>query len=193
MISRIFHGINKRLKAYYMTHIMNKKTPELEFPMEDYEVNGDGFGVDCTFNGVHWGQHMGEDCNAREGTKVMAIGRGVVVYAGSHPGKPKKPNWGNIIVIAHRNPDTNKVFFSVYGHVYQLQVEVGDSVVKGDVIAEIAPPLTPENGWWEEPHLHLGIYVGPWRGNVLPGYYRKDQALTHPEYWRNPTEFIQAY
>jgi murein DD-endopeptidase MepM/ murein hydrolase activator NlpD len=181
---------------------------KLDLPLDDYAVNGDGFLKDCTFKGVHWGLHLGEDSNVPAGTKVKAIGRGRVVYSASHPGKVVEEkgeirlhrNWGNIIIIAHKNPKTKKIFCSVYGHLQKRLKNKGDRVEIGEVIGTIAEANTPENGLWEEAHLHFAIYTGPYpwvradkEGSpltVLPGYLR---PVTRLEWWGNPTEFLRNY
>lgn len=192
-ISRLYRAIKKRVVAYWLVHVAYRYTPEVQFPMDEYTINGDPFGKRCEFDGRDWGFHMGEDCNKPTGTPVYAIGRGRVVYINLHPGKKEKRNWGNLIVIAHKNPITKHVFFSVYGHLANPRVKKGDAVDKGQTIAEIAPPLTAENGWWEDAHLHLGIYTGRWNGNVIPGYYREDQKLTRQKWWHDPSRFIATY
>jgi len=173
-------------------------TPYISFPLKNYEVNGTPFKKECVIDGVCWGFHLGEDCNIRAGTKVLAIGKGKVVYSALHsssrsPKRGGKRNWGNIIIIAHKDPRSKASFFSLYGHLGKRLVEKGDRVDKGDVIGTIAKGWTKENGWWSESHLHFAIYKGPWEGRVLPGYYKKDQKRTKLRYWLKPSEFIRKY
>jgi len=78
---------------------------------------------ECEYDGIFWGKHLGEDCNTRAGVKVMAVGRGKVVYSACHPGSKEKRNWGNVIIIAHKHPKTKKVFFSLYGHLAERLVK----------------------------------------------------------------------
>lgn len=112
------------------------RTPKLNFPIDNYQVSGDGFLKDCTFDRVHWGFHLGEDSNVPAGTKVKAIGIGRVVYSAPHLGKIEKEksaiklhrNWGNIIVIAHKNPKTGKIFCSIYGHLQKRFKKKGISI-----------------------------------------------------------------
>jgi murein DD-endopeptidase MepM/ murein hydrolase activator NlpD len=66
-------------------------------------------------------------------------------------------------------------------------------VVGGQVIGVVAEGLTPENGWWKIPHLHFGIYVGPWRDSVLPGYKRFEEFRTKTKWWEDPSSFIEKY
>jgi len=187
------------------------RTPKLNFPIDNYQVSGDGFLKDCTFDSVHWGFHLGEDSNVPAGTKVKAIGIGRVVYSAPHLGKIEKEksaiklhrNWGNIIIIAHKNPKTGKIFCSIYGHLQKRFKKKGERVELGEVIGIIAPANTPENGLWEESHLHFAIYAGPYpwirldkKGRlltILPGYFKKEKPLTRLSWWKNPTDFLEKY
>jgi len=173
--------------AYPFTH-------KLIFPLSDYKVDGADFGTDCTYDHVYWGIHLGEDASAPAETKVKAISRGRVVYSALHTGTPEKSNWGNIIIIAHKNPETSKIFFSLHAHLQNRLVEKGQSVKLGQVIGNIAKADTPENGMWPEEHLHFGIYTGEWKGEVLPGYLNENtKEITKLSDWKKPSEFIEKY
>jgi murein DD-endopeptidase MepM/ murein hydrolase activator NlpD len=173
-------------------------TPKLDFPLKNYKVNASWFRKKCTIDNVFWGLHLGEDCNTRAGTKVLAIGRGKVVYSALHssnksPKRGGRRNWGNIVIIAHKNPKNKKVFFSLYGHLAKRLVGKGDRVDKRKIIGRVAKGWTKENGWWSESHLHFALYKGPWERKVLPGYFRKNQKRTKLKWWLKPSEFIRNY
>jgi len=173
-------------------------TKKLDLPLKNYKINGGRFKEKYVIDNIFWGLHLGEDCNVRAGTKVLAVGRGRVVYSALHssaqsPKRGGKRNWGNIIIIAHKNPITKKVFFSLYGHLSERFIKRGDKVDKGDVIGRIAKSWTKENGWWDESHLHFALYIGPWDGKVLPGYFREGQKRTKLKYWLEPSQFIKKY
>jgi len=168
-------------------------TPKLQFPLVRYKVNSHPFKQECTYDDKYWGLHLGEDVNTKEGTAVRTIGLGKVVYSALHPGTREHGNWGNIIIIAHKNPKTKKRFFSLYAHLNHRMVQKGDSVTQDQLIGDIGKANTPENGWWKEAHLHFAIYTGLWKGKVLPGYYKKGSKQTRLSYWENPTKFIQTY
>lgn len=169
-------------------------TPKLQFPLNGYKINGRKFKEShCVYSGVDWGTHLGEDCNKRAGAKVRAIGRGRVVYSALHLGLREKRNWGNIIIIAHKNPKTYKIFFSLYAHLGERRVFKGYRVKMGDLIRIVGKSNTSDNGWWKDPHLHFAIYTGPWNGRVLPGYYKKGQKRMKLYDWKNPSEFIKNY
>ena len=168
-------------------------TPKLHFPLDNYKVNSYDFMEECTYDDVYWGFHLAEDINRRAGTSVKAAGRGRIVYAALHSGTKEHSNWGNIIIIAHKHPVKKKVFFSLYAHMRDRLVQKGDGITIGQIIGHVARANTSENGMWEDAHLHFAIYVGPWRGKALVGYYRKDQKLTRRSYWKRPTEFVKRY
>lgn len=173
-------------------------TYKLRFPLRQYRVDR-GFLKKCSYRDkknqwLDWGAHLGEDYNAEPNTAIHAIGRGKVVYSELHAGlSPSNRNWGNIIIIAHKNPVTKKIFFSLYGHLKERFVDRGDRVKFGQKIGTIAPANTKENGWWGKPHLHLAIYKGLWLNKVLPGYYKSSHKRTKIADWLKPNIFIRQY
>jgi murein DD-endopeptidase MepM/ murein hydrolase activator NlpD len=185
----------------YLAPMTYPYAPALSAPLKFYYSKGDRFGKRCTFDGKDWGIHLGEDYNCSAGTEVCAIGRGKVVYAAFHNGVRENPeenilkwrNWGGVVILGHRHAQTNQTFFSIYGHLGMIYVEKGEMVEQRSVLGKVGSANTPENGLWEEEHLHLGIYTGPWRGKILPGYFRGDQKLTRRQWWRAPSRFIQNY
>ena len=168
-------------------------TPTLEFPLKNYKVNSYHFGEHCAYNGENWGIHLGEDVNRPTGTSVKCIGRGKVIYSALHPAKDKRGNWGNIVIVAHKNPKNRKPFFSLYAHLDRRDVVKGERVSVGQPIGVVGKANSVENGMWPEAHLHFGIYCGPWKGRVLPGYHRKGDKRTRLSWWRHPTEFLRQY
>lgn len=177
-----------------------RNTPKLIFPTEDFEDKIiSRFGENDFYDGENWGTHLGTDAKVPEGTKIFSVGRGAVVYSKVHPGefspegKILKRNWGGIVIIAHKNPKNKKVFYSLYGHLGKRFVKKGDKIEMGELIGEVGKRLSESNGAWDEEHLHLAIYAGPFHGKVLPGYFKKDQVVTREEYWSDPVKFIKNY
>lgn len=163
--------------------------PQLCLPIEPYELK-DGvyqFGTRVRSRLILWARHLGDDVVAEPGTPVVAIGDGQAVWAAVRAGSEKKRNWGGLVVLAH---DT---FYSVYGHITDITVKVGERVDSGQQIGVVAAGNTPENGWWKIPHLHFGIYVGPWTNEILPGYKRPGDKRTQFTWWRDPRPFIEDY
>ncbi|WP_300017307.1 M23 family metallopeptidase [Pseudonocardia sp.] len=93
--------------------------------------------------GARWGRsHNGIDIAGPIGTPIYAVTDGVVEQAGAASG------FGLVVKIRH--PDGT---MSVYGHVNQMFVEVGDEVGAGEQIAEIG-----NRGQSTGPHLHFEIH-----------------------------------
>jgi len=171
---------------------------KLMLPVEQYEVSGYSFKEKVRRKVVLWATHLGDDVTVAAGSEVEAIGDGEVVWSEMRLGSEQKRNWGGIVVLAHGCNFQSSIFnfqtfYSVYGHLRDLQVEVGDRVVAGQKIGEVAGSYTPENGWWKIPHLHFAVYVGPWREGILPGYKRVEEFRTKVKWWRDPRSFISEY
>ncbi len=85
--------------------------------------------------------HRGIDIGAPNGTDVLAADSGKIIVAGF--GK----SYGNYVVIDHGNGYT-----SLYAHNSRLCVSVGDTVVRGQVIAKVG-----STGNSTGPHIHFEI------------------------------------
>lgn len=164
--------------------------PEFRLPVDHY-TTGDflKFGDKIRRRLILWAKHLGDDVDVPAGTTVYAVGRGKVVLSQMRLGTKEKRDWGGVVIVQHQN------FFSVSGHMENLQVNVGEQVEVGDILGVVAPGGSAANGMWREAHLHFGIYTGPWKHEILPGYYRPDAWLTRKpvtkfSYWHNPQEFI---
>lgn len=187
------------LNLMYSKIILYPVATELKFPLEEWDVNGSIFGQKESFDDKFYGEHLGEDCEVEPGTEVFSIGDGIVLYSALHtskrdPDNGGKRNWGGVIMIGHRVPNTKETFISVYGHLGQRFVKKGQIVEAGQLIGKVGKAWSAENGWWEENHLHLAILSQIWNGLVLPGYWKEGMnKLVAPEYWRAPTEFILSY
>jgi murein DD-endopeptidase MepM/ murein hydrolase activator NlpD len=104
-----------------------------------------------------WTRHQGIDLGAPKGAPVLAADSGYVVQAGwSNVG------YGNMILINHGNG-----YLTRYGHLSAFNVEVGDSVKKGQLIGRVG-----STGNSTGPHLHFEIIRGAAHRNpfgLLPG------------------------
>ena len=94
--------------------------------------------------------HSGIDVPAPSGVKVVAAGQGKIVHSGT------LGSYGKVIIVDHGGG-----IMTLYAHNSKLVVSVGDSVSKGDKIAEIG-----STGLSTGPHLHFevrkdGKYVDP--------------------------------
>ncbi|MGH9856558.1 MAG: M23 family metallopeptidase [Acidobacteriota bacterium] len=165
----------------------------LSWPLESYTVKGYRFGQRVRSRVILWARHLGDDILTKAGTSIVAIGDGKVVWSEVRPGSSEHRNWGGIVIVGHRHPHTDQSFYSVYGHLRELTVKENDIVQLGQHLGVIAAGNTPENGWWKIPHLHFGIYMGPWMDQVLPGYVRPLEGRTRLSWWRDPRVFIEQY
>lgn len=96
--------------------------------------------------GPRWGRsHKGLDIGAPEGTPIKAAASGVVSVAeyGYNGG------YGNYVIVSHGNGVQ-----TLYGHCIRLNVEKGQAVSQGDVIAFVG-----NTGESTGNHLHLEIRV----------------------------------
>ena len=73
------------------------------------------------------GKNKGIDIAGRAGQQVMAAGAGKVMYAGSGI-----RGYGNLVIVKHSNS-----LLSAYAHNRNIMVKEGDTVNKGQVIAEM--------------------------------------------------------
>lgn len=165
----------------------------LSFPLEPYNTDGYHFKQPVRSRIILWARHLGDDVLGAPGTPIHAIGDGAVVWSEMRLGSEEKRNWGGIVIIGHTNKVSGESFYSLYGHLKDLTVHQGDVVTIGQEIGRIAPGHTPENGWWKIPHLHFGIYTGPWMNTVLPGYKRPFERRTKVAWWQDPKPFIEGY
>lgn len=132
-------------------------------------------------------KHYGEDWNGRGGGNtdlgdpVYSMGNGIVVWS-----YDVKTGWGNVVIIRHayRDPSTGQVRFcdSLYGHLNQRLVKVGQEVKRGDKIGTIG-----SNRGMYAAHLHFEI-----RHNLSIGMHR-NKAPSDYANWADPTAFINKY
>jgi hypothetical protein len=130
--------------------------------------------------------HLGEDWNGRgggdsdEGDPIYSIGRGVVVMS-----EDVKVGWGNVVIIRHVYREvTGKVEMvdSLYGHLLERKVRVGQTVERGQVIGTMG-----SNRGMYPVHLHLEV-----RKNLTIGMNRSKFARDYSNY-HSPTAFINAH
>ncbi len=116
--------------------------------------------------GGRWGvTHYGIDLAAPIGTPVYALTDGVVEKAGPASG------FGMWVVLRHTDGTS-----SVYGHINQALVEVGQKVRAGDEIAEVG-----NRGQSTGPHLHLEVWEQDGtKTNPLPWLTERGIDVTGP-------------
>jgi murein DD-endopeptidase MepM/ murein hydrolase activator NlpD len=99
--------------------------------------------------------HPGYDYRLPEGTPLLAVADGTVLFAGLEPLHPC-PELGRsvqslLVEIVHHAPNGEELV-SVYGHLSRVDVATGDRVSSGTVIG-----LSGNTGCSGTPHLHFGV------------------------------------
>jgi murein DD-endopeptidase MepM/ murein hydrolase activator NlpD len=97
--------------------------------------------------------HDGVDFAGKEGSGVVAVGDGVVSWAG------KRYGYGNMVEITHGDG-----YVTRYGHNKESLVEVGETVKKGQLIASMG-----STGRSTGPHVHFEVLLNG--KTVNPGKY----------------------
>jgi murein DD-endopeptidase MepM/ murein hydrolase activator NlpD len=102
--------------------------------------------------------HHGIDFPNKQGTPVLAAGDGQVVVAGND--KLTLYGWvtsfyGNLVVIEHSLPGFTQPVYTLYGHLYKVDVAVGQQVRAGEQVGEVGA-----TGIAIGSHLHLEVRIG---------------------------------
>ncbi len=98
-----------------------------------------------TYNGevIDTAYHLGYDLSVTKNYPVEAANSGTVAFAGD------LGIYGNTVILDH-----GLGLFTLYGHLSSIDVKVGDSVAKRQVLGK-----TGETGLAAGDHLHFGIYL----------------------------------
>jgi murein DD-endopeptidase MepM/ murein hydrolase activator NlpD len=98
-----------------------------------------------TYNGepIDTAFHLGYDLSVTKHYPVEAANAGVVAFTGD------LGLYGNAVIIDH-----GLGLFTLYGHLSQIDVKVGDAVTKRGILGK-----TGETGFAGGDHLHFGVYL----------------------------------
>jgi murein DD-endopeptidase MepM/ murein hydrolase activator NlpD len=129
--------------------------------------------------------HLGEDWNGEGGgdtdlgDPVFCTAHGIVQFAQDY-----KMGWGNVIIVRHAYFERGTVNYvdSLYGHLHQIHVKVGQKVSRGQKIGTIG-----NNHGQYDAHLHFEL-----RKNLTVGMYRSSFPRDSSVYWV-PSQFLAAH
>ena len=122
----------------------------VNWPLPDYRYGITFFAPDIV--------HTGIDIAAPRGTPVLAAGSGRIVWAGTglYFGRynPEDP-YGLAVVIEHDFGYQGNQLYTVYAHMEEITVTLGDSVNTHDAIGTVG-----DTGFTTGPHLHFEVRTG---------------------------------
>jgi murein DD-endopeptidase MepM/ murein hydrolase activator NlpD len=137
-------------KGYYTPQGTNLRKAFLRTPLEFSRISS-GFGMRRHPIAHAWKQHQGIDYAAPIGTRVRAVGNGIVEWAGP------KGGYGNVVIIRH-----NGQYSTVYAHLSRIAVKRGARVDQNDTIGAVG-----QTGWATGPHLHYEFRIAGQARNPL--------------------------
>ena len=128
--------------GYYAPDGKNLRKAFMRSPLEFSRVSS-GFGMRRHPIARAWRKHEGVDYAAPTGTRVRAVGDGVVEFAGV------KGGYGNVVILRHQGQ-----YATVYAHLSRVAVRRGARVAQNDTIGAVG-----QTGWATGPHLHYEFRV----------------------------------
>ncbi len=137
---------------YYAPDGRNMRKALLRSPLELSRVSS-GFGMRLHPLHKAWRSHQGVDYAAPAGTRVRAVGEGVVEFAGRQGG------YGNLVVVRH---DSRISTWYAHLKAFGRGVRAGARVAQGDTVG-----LVGQTGWATGPHLHYEFRVAGAARNPL--------------------------
>jgi murein DD-endopeptidase MepM/ murein hydrolase activator NlpD len=138
--------------GYFAPDGKNMRKALLRSPLELSRVSS-GFGMRMHPLHQSWRAHQGVDYAAPAGTRVRAVGDGVIEFAGHQGG------YGNVVVVRH---DSSRS--TVYAHLrgFGTGIRNGSRVAQGDTVG-----LVGQTGWATGPHLHYEFRIAGTARNPL--------------------------
>ncbi len=144
-------------------------------PLDTYWARNYSYGADKNGTAI---VHHGIDFPAPSGAPIVAIGDGVVYFAGPDDRESfafRRNFYGNLVVIEHPFMYNNGAkIYTLYAHMSQVLVQKGDPIKTGQKIG-----LVGSTGVAFGPHLHVEVRVGD------PHAYDSGR---NPELWIRPYE-----
>ena len=137
---------------YYAPDGRNMRKALLRSPLELSRVSS-GFGVRMHPLHKAWRAHQGVDYAAPAGTRVRAVGDGIVEFAGA------KGGYGNLVVVRH---DNRVATFYAHLKAFGRGIRSNARVAQGDTVG-----LVGQSGWATGPHLHYEFRIAGAARNPL--------------------------
>ncbi len=137
---------------FYAPDGKNMRKGMLRSPLELSRVSS-GFGMRMHPLHKAWRAHHGVDYAAPAGTRVRAVGDGIVEFAGRQGG------YGNLVIVRHASQVS-----TYYAHLKAVGrgIRTGARVAQGDTVG-----LVGQTGWATGPHLHYEFRVAGTARNPL--------------------------
>ncbi len=129
------YSANEHLKNFQVSHPLNN--PKFVWPVVGRVISRYGDTGNSFNDGIN--------IKVTEGTNVLAMADGDVIYAGMEP-----KVYGHLVILRHANS-----LLTAYGHNRELMVSVGDKVKKGAVIA-----ISGKSGYVDSPQVYFSIKKG---------------------------------
>ena len=138
--------------GYFAPDGGNMRKALLRSPLELSRVSS-GFGMRKHPFLQSWRAHQGVDYAAPAGTRVRAVGDGVIEFAGRQGG------YGNIVVVRH---DSRVATYYAHLMAFGRGIRNGARVAQGDTVG-----LVGQTGWATGPHLHYEFRIAGAARNPL--------------------------
>lgn len=102
--------------------------------------------------------HHGVEFDVGRGTEILAVASGTVIVAGNDLETAYGPHtnfYGNLVIIEHDSRLNGQAVYTLYGHLSEVLVTVGQVVAAEQPIA-----LSGASGVADGPHMHFEVRVG---------------------------------
>jgi murein DD-endopeptidase MepM/ murein hydrolase activator NlpD len=138
--------------GYYAPDGKNMRKALLRSPLELSRVSS-AFGMRMHPLHKAWRAHQGVDYAATAGTRVRAVGDGIVEFAGRQGG------YGNLVIVRHDGRNS-----TWYAHLkaFGQGIRTNARVTQGDTVGQVG-----QTGWATGPHLHYEFRVAGAAHNPL--------------------------
>jgi murein DD-endopeptidase MepM/ murein hydrolase activator NlpD len=138
--------------GYYAPDGKNMRKALLRSPLELSRISS-GFGMRMHPLHKSWRAHQGVDYAAPAGTRVRAVGDGIVEFAGRQGG------YGNVVMVRH---DSRVSTWYAHLRAFGRGIRAGARVAQGDTLGQVG-----QTGWATGPHLHYEFRVAGAARNPL--------------------------